>query len=152
MEFIIFIIITLFWLFFGKRVEKKHYISIQEREEKYKSIIVMSDKDLKRVKNNQSEWVLLIEGTVISIDAFKKLMAGFVNFFGWRMKAYESLVDRARREAVLKVKQRAYDGWYNVIANLRLETSSISKSTKNTVGAVEAIAYATGLKVSSTWK
>jgi uncharacterized protein YbjQ (UPF0145 family) len=43
------------------------------------------------------------------------------------MKAYESLVDRARREAVLKVKQRAYDGGYNVIANLRLETSSISK-------------------------
>jgi hypothetical protein len=39
-----------------------------------------------------------------------------------------------------------------VIVNLRLETSSISKSTKNTVWAVEAIAYATGIKVTSPWK
>jgi uncharacterized protein YbjQ (UPF0145 family) len=77
--------------------------------------------------------MLIVEGTVVSIDAFKKLMASFVNIFGGRMKAYESLVDRARREAVLKVKQRAGNAGCNVIVNLRLETSSISKSTKNTV-------------------
>jgi uncharacterized protein YbjQ (UPF0145 family) len=152
MDFLIFIVIILLGLFFWKRAEKKHYASIQEREEKYKNIIVISDRDLKRAKNNQSEGVLFVEGTVVSIDSFKKLMASFVNIFGWRMKAYESLVDRARREAVLKVKQRAYDGGYNVIANLRLETSSISKWAKKTVWSVEAIAYATGVKVVSAWK
>ena len=152
MDFIIFIIIILLGLYFWKRAEKKHYKSIQEREEKYKNIIMISDKDLKRAKNNQSEWMLLIEGTVVAMDAFKKLMASFVNLFGGRMKAYESLVDRARREAVLKVKQRAAESGCNVIANLRLETSSISKSAKKQVGAVEAIAYATGVKVVSAWK
>ncbi len=152
MEFLIFIIILLLGLYFWKRAERKHYTSIHQREETYKNIIVLSDTDLKQAKNNQSEWILIAEGTVVSIDAFKKLMAGFVNIFGGRMKSYESLVDRARREAILKVKQRAEESGCNVIANLRLETSSISKSTKNSVGAVEAMAYATGLKVAWAWK
>jgi len=125
----------------------KHYASIEQREEKYKYITVISDKDLKCAKNNQSEWVLIIEGTVVALDAFKKFLAGLINIVWGRVRAYESLVDRARREAVLKVKQAAAQSGYNVIANLRIETSSISKSTKNTVWAVEAIAYATWVRV-----
>lgn len=154
MEFLIFLVVVFLGLFFGKRAEKKHYTSIQERELKYKKIIVLSDKDLKSVKNGIEEWALIHEGTVVALDAFKKLMASFVNLFWWRMKAYESLVDRARREAVLKVKQKAFDLWCNTIINLRIETSSISKSAKKSVWAVEAIAYATWIKViqSPTWK
>lgn len=152
MEFIIFIIFLLLGLFFWKRAEKKHYASIMQREEKYKNITIISDKDLKFSKDEQSEWILIVEGTVIALDTFKKLMASFVNIFWGRMKAYESLVDRARREAVLKVKQRAVQSDCNFIANLRLETSSISKSAKKQVGAVEAIAYGTGVKVISTWE
>jgi len=151
-DFIIFIIIIFCGLFFGKCIEKKHYTSILEREEKYKKMVVLSDKDLKRAKNSMSEWELLVEGTVVSIDSFKKLMASFVNFFWGRMKSYESLVDRARREAILKVKKRASDLGYNIIANLRIETSSIGKNAKKTVWSVEAIAYATGVKVWASWK
>jgi len=79
-------------------------------------------------------------------------MASFVNIFGGRIKAYESLVDRARREAVLKVKQKAYENNYNAIVNLRIETSSITKNAKKRVGAVEALAYASAIKVLPTWK
>jgi len=63
------------------------------------------------------------------------------------MKAYESLVDRARREAILKVKQKAEEAGYNCIVNLRIETSSISKNAKKSVGSVEALAYATAIRV-----
>lgn len=86
-------------------------------------------------------------GTVVAIDAFKKLMAGFVNIFGGKMKAYESLVDRARREVILKVKEKAERAGYNAIVNLRIETSSISKNAKKTVGSVEALAYATAIRL-----
>lgn len=152
MELLIFIIITACWLFFGKYIEKKHYASIIEREEKYKWVVVLSDKDLRGIKNVQGEWILLNEGTVVSIDAFKKLMAGFVNLFGGRMKSYESLVDRARRESVLKLKEKAVNAGYNCIANLRIETSSITKNAKKTVGSVEAMAYGSALKLVSPWK
>jgi uncharacterized protein YbjQ (UPF0145 family) len=75
----------------------------------------------------REDQLLLSEGTVVSIDYFKKLMAWFVNIFGGRMKSYESLVDRARREAVLRVKEKAAADGYNCLANLRIETSSITK-------------------------
>lgn len=152
MELILFIIITACGLFFGKHIEKKHYASIKEREEKYKNVVVLSDKDLQNIKNVEGDGVLMEEGTVVSIDAFKKLMAAFVNLFGGRMKAYESLVDRARREAILKLKESAVSAGYNCIANLRIETSSISKNAKQNVGAVEAMAYGSALKLISTWK
>lgn len=148
MEFIFFIIITLLGLFVGKHIEKKHYASILEREEKYKNIVILSDKDTRGMKNIQDDNQLLItETTVVSIDAFKKLMATLVNIFGGRVKAYESLVDRARREAVLKVKETAYENDYNALVNLRIETSSISKGSKNTVWSVEALAYGSGVKI-----
>ncbi len=147
MDFIIFVIIVLLGLFFGRRAEKKHYASIEKREEEYKNIAVLSDKDLQEVWEIEWDGVLLTGWTVVSIDAFKKLMAGFVNFFGWRMKSYESLVDRARREAVLKVKQQAVQEGYNTISNLRIETSSITKNARKTVGAVEAMAYASGVNI-----
>lgn len=148
MDFLIFIVIILLGLFFGKRTEKKHYTSILEREEKFKHIVILSDKDTRNMSNIQEDNSLMIaEATVVSIDAFKKLMASFVNIFWGKMKAYESLVDRARREAVLKVKQVAYENDYNALANLRIETSSITKNAKKTVGAVEALAYASGIKI-----
>lgn len=148
MDFIIFVVIVLLGLFFGKYIEKKHYASIVEREEKYKNIVVLSDKDTRNMKNiSEDNSLLITEGTVVSIDAFKKLMAAFVNIFGWRVKAYESLVDRARREAILKVKETAYENDYNALVNLRIETSSISKNAKQRVWAVEALAYASGVKI-----
>jgi len=154
MEFLIFIILIFLGLFFGRRAEKNHYASIEKREREYKNIIILSDTDLKNIKNEAQQWELIHEGTVVAIDAFKKLMASFVNLFWWRMKAYESLVDRARREAVLKVKHKAHSLWHNAVINLRIETSSISKSAKKTVWAVESIAYATWITLlgSSSWK
>lgn len=82
MDFLIFIIILLLGLYFGKRAEKKHYASIREREEKYKYIPVLSDKDTQQIQGTQGEGVLCTAGTVVALDSFKKLMAAFVNIFG----------------------------------------------------------------------
>jgi hypothetical protein len=59
------------------------------------------------------------------------------------MKPYETLLDRARREAVLRLKESC-PGAVQII-NLRIETSSISKGSKNQIGCVEVLAYATAI-------
>lgn len=146
MEFLIFLLLVLLWLFFWRRAEKSHYQSIATREEKYKNILVISDTDLQNMTETHSEWSLIVGETVVALDAFKKFIASLINIFWGRVKSYESLVERARREAVLKVKQQAADAWYTIVVNLRIETSSISKSANNTIGAVEAIAYASGVR------
>ncbi len=151
-DIILFLVIILCGLVIGSLLEKKHYTSIIEREKKYKNIIIVSDNDLKGAKNIDWDGVLMSGWTAVSIDAFKKLMAGFVNFFGGRVKSYESLVDRARREAILRLKEKAKSGWYNCLANLRVETSSITKNAKQSVWSVEAFAYATAIKLTQAWK
>ena len=86
----------------------------------------------------------LVHGhVVISVDYFKQILAGLRNLFGGTIQAYETLLDRARREAVLRLKESCPTA--NEILNLRIETSSISKGGGDRIGSVEVLAYGTAI-------
>jgi uncharacterized protein YbjQ (UPF0145 family) len=129
--------------FVGQFLEKRHYRSIIERESKLINLVTTSSKrpvgNIPVVTDRR-----LVQGSVvISVDFFKRLLAALRNFFGGNVRAYETLVDRARREAVLRLKESCLDA--KQIINLRIETSSIFKGKKNQVGSVEVLAYATAI-------
>jgi uncharacterized protein YbjQ (UPF0145 family) len=89
---------------------------------------------------------LVYGSAVISVDYFKRILASLRNIFGGKVKSYESLVDRARREAMLRMKAMAGDA--TVIVNVRIETSAIGKQSKRkNIGCLEAVAYGTALTV-----
>ena len=143
-DLIVFLTLIALGYFVGSYLEKRHYQSIREREIQYASLpTIMLKKPLHPEKIKESR---LVNGSVvISIDYFKRLMATLRNIFGGNVTSYESLVDRARREAILRMKEDAKDA--DEIINLRLETSSISKNDqKGTIGSVEVLAYGTALK------
>ncbi len=126
---------------FGTIIEKRHFTALQRREEQmvYLPMIAIK-KPLKDENITHSE---LVNGSVvISIDFFKKFVAGLINFFGGNITVYESLVDRARREALLRMKESAKDA--SEIINIKIETSSITKNTKG-IGAIEVLAYGTAI-------
>lgn len=134
-----------FW--FGSRNEKKHFQSIIDREEKYASI---ETTNLKRVAVDDAliaESKLLMGSTVVSIDYFKRILSSLRGIFGGNLTSYESLVDRARREALLGLKKAGSD--CDLIVNLRIETSSIDRraNQKGSIGSIEVLAYATGIKL-----
>lgn len=140
-EFYIFLGLTLLGYISGSIIEKNHYKRIRVREA---ALLNLPTIGLKRPLNeNDIEHVKLITGNVvISIDYFKKILAGLINFFGGNISAYETLIDRARREAIIRMKQSAKGA--SEIINVRIETTSISKNTQN-VGAIEVIAYGTAI-------
>lgn len=130
--------------FFGRHAEKKHYKSILEREAGFQKMPSANWKIPFPMKGNIVEAKLVTGSVVISIDYFKRLLAGLRNIFGGRVTAYESLLDRARREAILRMKEQCPHA--SQIINVRIETSSISKNDrKGGVGCVEALAYGTAL-------
>jgi len=140
---IIFIILLSLGYFFGKWAEKNHYNSIIEREKKFLNIPATSFKkpigEILPIERSD-----LVRGSVvISVDYFKRILAGLRNFFGGTIQSYETLLDRARREAILRLKESCPKA--DQIINLRIETSSISKGKKNTIGSVEVLAYGTAL-------
>jgi len=127
----------------GRRAEARHYASIKKREEEWMHLPAVSHgEEIQDQRVIQSE--LVMGSVVISIDYFKRLLASLGNIFGGSVPAYETLIDRARREAILRMKEAA--ACATIIVNTRLETSSISKSTqKGSVGCIEVLAYGTAL-------
>ncbi|MFT4822539.1 MAG: hypothetical protein ACJAUG_001655 [Halioglobus sp.] len=128
---------------FGTFNERRHFESIVEREEQHRSIATFSTKH--PPAGTRSSVCLACGSVVISIDYFKKISAGLRSILGGRVSAYESLVERARREAILRMKADAREKGATSIFNVKLETSSITKGSKGQIGAVEVLAYGTGL-------
>ena len=132
--------------FCGSIAEKRHYRSIAERELKLLDLPAVSFRSVDIPDHEISSARMVYGNAVISIDYFKRFLAGLRNIFGGTVRSYESLIDRARREAVLRMKEMAGDA--SVIVNVRIETSNIGmKSGKKGMGSVEAYAYGTALKV-----
>jgi uncharacterized protein YbjQ (UPF0145 family) len=130
----------------GTWVEKRHYRSIAERELATINLPAVTLKSI-GVPAHKIRSARLVHGSaVISVDYFKRLLAGLRNIFGGRVKSYESLIDRARREALLRMKAMAGDA--TVIVNVRIETSSIGRqSRRKSIACLEAMAYGTALTV-----
>lgn len=145
---IIFILVPLLvGYFIGNRIEKKHYTSIRLREQLLAGIHVYSTKIISEEDKKSEYATVLVEGhVVIAIDAFKKLSSALSNFFGGRVKAYETIIDRARREATLRMKEKAQTLKADKIMNFRMITSTIGQQQGDKgTGAAEAIAYGTAL-------
>lgn len=142
-QLIILAILVSLGYFFGKRAEKKHYKSILAREKKWLHQPVSSQKRPSGEEGAVVRSHLVSGSVVISVDYFKRILAGLRNIFGGNVQSYETLVDRARREAVLRMKESCPEA--DQVINLRLETSSISKGKKKQVGAVEVLAYGTAV-------
>ncbi|GAB4558488.1 MAG: heavy metal-binding domain-containing protein [Geothermobacteraceae bacterium] len=130
----------------GSIAERRHYRSIERRERELVRLPVVTAEG--SFPPGKVRRTFLVSGSVvISIDYFKRLLAILRNIFGGRVKAYESLVDRARREAVLRLKEEAHRKGAGMVINVRLETAAIGRNAnrKRQIGSVEAIAYGTAV-------
>jgi uncharacterized protein YbjQ (UPF0145 family) len=128
----------------GTFVEKRHYKRIKEREAATIHLPVTTTKHLDCAPEAVLSVELVQGSAVISVDYFKRLLASLRNIFGGSVKSYESLIDRARREAVLRMKEMAPQA--TMIVNVRIETATVGrKANKKGVGCLEALAYGTAV-------
>jgi uncharacterized protein YbjQ (UPF0145 family) len=130
----------------GSGIEKRHFKELDRKEAELAHIMVS---DLRTLPQNwRPEAVFLVSGSVcIANDYFKTFVASLRKLFGGRIRAYESLVERARREAIVRMLQEARNYAANVVWNVRVETSSIVGQNPNRAGCVEVFAYGTAVRV-----
>ncbi len=141
--FIVLLLLVLGYTF-GRLAEWRHYKSIRRREAEFSGLIVVTTKTPPPM--TPAPGATLVRGSaVISVDYFKRFIANLRKIFGGRLKTYESLLDRARREAILRMQEQARELGATMIFNMRFETSSISKGKSNAVGTVEVLAYGTAI-------
>ena len=131
----------------GSFAEKQHYKSIKQRERTTLHFPMMNY-GAKQPIPEANESALIVGSVVVSADYFKMFASSLRNLVGGRVVAYESVIDRGRREAILRMKEQAISWGGSQIVNVRLETSSIGKQASGGKGlfAVEVIAYGTVLR------
>lgn len=143
-DLLIFIALLAMGYGFGQYAEQRHYASIIKRELYLRNIPVIASR-IPPHGNPNYDSQLVSGSVVISIDYFKRFVAGLRSLLGGRITSYETLLDRARREAILRVKREAKNLGAEMVFNIKLETSSIHKGRGNGIGSVEVLAYGTAL-------
>lgn len=139
---IVFILLILGYVF-GSMNERRHYKSIIEREQKYQELFIHNTD--KRASDQGTKSQLVMGSVVVSVDYFKRLVAGLRNIFGGKVSSYESLLDRGRREAMLRLQEQGAELGAVVIKNVRYETASISQNARGSIGSIEVLAYGTAM-------
>ncbi len=151
MDFIITLIATLGLLVLGyiagSAVERKHYESIRRRERQLLHIPVVNFSANQPLPEAR-EIEFFVGSTVVASDFFKSFLLGLRNLVGGRVLAYESIIDRARRESLLRLKEQAAAWGATEILNVRLETSEVGGANASDGGnvSVEVVAYGTGIR------
>lgn len=143
-DLIVFLVLLSLGYGFGRVAESRHYASIKKREDEYRKLLLIASKH-PPADMPACETRLVSGSIVVSIDYFKRFMSGLRSLVGGRMKSFETLLDRGRREAILRMKEDANSMGATMIFNTKIETSSISKGRKNTIGSVEVLVYGTAL-------
>jgi uncharacterized protein YbjQ (UPF0145 family) len=134
----------------GTIIEKRHFSSIRQREQDCIAMPVVSFDTMP--DDWQAGASTLVTGSiVISLDYFKRVVAGLRALFGGRIKTYEPLLDRARREAVLRMIEDAQSQGFDAVFNVRLQTSRLANSwgEGNSTAGVEMLAFGTAVKLGS---
>jgi uncharacterized protein YbjQ (UPF0145 family) len=134
-------------LLFGRASEKRHFRSIEQREQELRDILIFSERrpPADRIYRDAA---LVTGSVVIAEDYFKRTAASLRSFFGGPLTVYESLMDRGRREAILRMKEEARRRGATLIFNVRFETSSLAADGSgggSVMFSAEFIAYGTAL-------
>jgi uncharacterized protein YbjQ (UPF0145 family) len=128
----------------GKIEQAAHYKSIKKREAQYRDIFVFNEK-IPPPEYAGQRFELVCGSVVMGCDYFRQFVAGLKALFGGRLNSFEAMLDRGRREAILRMKEEAYSVGANVIFNVRMETSTLSMTSQGESGlaCVELVAYGT---------
>ena len=123
----------------GRIIERRHFARLLRREAAPGAILT----NLRELPNGSrpAASTLCMGSVVIGADAFKTFGASLKTLIGGRMRTLETLLQRGRREALLRMRDQADRCGADLILNVRIETCSLQKSM------AEVIAYGTAVKL-----
>ena len=144
-DVLLLLIILGFTFMTGTIIEKRHFEKIKKREIALIKKPIINFGAKKWDTNRKIKKIELVTGEcVISGDYFKNFVAGLKNLFGGRLTTFESVLDRGRREAILKMREKARGA--NFIINARIESVMLNDTYgQESVPQCAIIAYGTAV-------
>ncbi len=107
----------------GIFLEKNHESQLDTREAAVQGFVVL---DLDNVPGTVPTAGQLVTGNVVMGTGYlKQFTASFRTLVGGEVKGYQRVLDRARREAQLRMVETAVSQGASAIVNVRFETSDV---------------------------
>lgn len=128
----------------GRVVERAHLRRIEAREAATRNVFV-SDVRTAPPGIAAGGATLVTGSVVIGSDPFKRFVGALRSIVGGEMRAYNRMMQRARREAILRAVEEAQRLGATAVINLRLETSNVGGIGKKAQIMAEVMAYGTAI-------
>ena len=134
----------------GGILERRHLKDLLLLESGSRGVLAVTIEDLPpdwHVKSSE----LVMGNVVISQDYFKRFAASIKGIFGGNIRVFEPLLERARREALIRMKGVAHARGYDKIINVRIETARLASARRDGKGTagVEILAFGTAISLSN---
>ncbi len=128
----------------GRVLEKRHFASIALREQANADVVVTDLRTLPEgISAARSE--LVTGSMVVAADYFKSFASSLRNLVGGEMLSLQRMQERARREAILRMTEKAKNLGARTVINVRIETSTIAGKRHGQCAGVEVLAYGTAV-------
>ena len=118
-------------LIIGGMRERLHLRDLTAREHQVADMLLSQRRLFPDCGLRESSVEMLVAEVVISSDYLKSFLARLRNLFGGEVRSFQSLLDRARREAILRIQEQARDKGFNAVCNIRLETADVGGRGSN---------------------
>ena len=126
-------------LFVGSWIERRHLYALDQREALLGSMLVTDLRTYPQHAPGTPPPQIVVGEVVIACDYFKAFLASWKLLFGGRVGSYQRVVDRARREAALRVLEQARALGYNAVCNLRIESADVGGNTQQSRMPISAV-------------
>lgn len=127
----------------GQIIERKHFKDLQVREAEIRKKVIVHNRRSPLITRPVK--MTLVAGEVcIGADRFKTWLAGFRQIVGGRMGSLAPVVERARREALLRALESAAAQGYTEVGNIRYTTANLKwNAPKQRELLISVMAYGT---------
>jgi len=136
------LLIAIGWIA-GRAAEGRHFRSLARRERDLAHMFLSDIKTFPGGADATKHAAFVMGEAVIASDYLKTFLAGLRKLVGGELHSYESLMNRARREATLRMLEDAHRRGYNAVCNMRLGSADIGGMT-GSKGAAMVEVFATG--------
>ena len=145
-QFVPIIVLLVLGFTVGGLVERAHFKRLAVREAALSHMLVT---DLRTLPAGCGPPCGMVTGeVVIASDYFKTFAAALRKLVGGELRTFETLMERARREAMVRMLEAAHQQGANAVVNVRFATSNIgSMRRKKAAAMVEMYAYGTALRI-----
>ncbi|GHA96121.1 hypothetical protein GCM10009069_18860 [Algimonas arctica] len=134
-----FVALLLIGLTFGTLAQRRHLAQLDQREAE------LGDFMLTTLEHAPGRHGALVTGsTVVAFDFFRRIAILLRKIIGGRFRMHETMMMRARREAMLRMAESAKAQGAVAVHNIRLVSSNLGNSG-SAMGGCEVVAYGTAV-------